>query len=255
MIGIKKYKRERLLDLTKKIVGIEWKILQSALLLLLCLHLHGQELQVPKDQLSQSSLSNLIQGRIYNPFYEGVRGTQYLTLYWRKGSFNLLDQEYYDFPLWYDTYLDELVVLDWQCAGFKNIMLTKHHVKDFSFDGRKFICLTENKIQRKAIPPGYYEVLVEGEVSLYAKRTSIIKVKEYIGYFERKDRWFILHGDLIEELKNRKNFLQVINHQYKGKLEEYIKKEKFKFKKAGDREWALLINHYNELIKENSPGL
>lgn len=208
------------------------------------------QLTADKDiSLNYTVPSNLLQGRIYSPNYFPIKGSPFLTENWMAHDFNLLNNEYYNMPVWYDIYADDLILLYQKAQNLLFIRLNRNQVKNFRFADRKFVNLAYSKYRESGLPEGYYEVLREGQIGLLAKRKLLVEdnTQDWSSSFYREDSWYLWKEGQIHEIRNKKSFLGAIDEQYKKEIVRFAKKQGIRLRNAGDREWELMVDFVNTL--------
>lgn len=199
------------------------------------------------NQIPITSLDNMVQGRLYPPFYPAIQGSQYLAAGWLLGEVQIQDKKYPALPLLYDIFSDDLILLQRQETSFHLVRLIKEYIPYFYLGDRLFINLVFSEYAQIGLKKGYYEVLFEGKVSLLVKRTNAIKTEDAITSFQRKDFRFLIRQGQAYRVANKKTFLEAIDETDKKTIASFMRKEKIRLKKAEDQEWLELITYLNTL--------
>lgn len=196
-----------------------------------------------------SKLDNLVQGRLYSPSYFPIKGNPFLTDEWSLENIRLLGKDYLDLPVWYDIYLDDLILLNQQGANLRFLRLVKEHVQRFNLGARRFVNLAYSRYQDLPLKEGYYEIAFEDQVSLLVSRSLKVleEDKSLIPYFNRDDQWFLVKDGKAFGLRNKKDFLRAAGIEHKRALKAFIKRQKIRFFKAGDPEWLQMVTYLNAL--------
>lgn len=218
------------------------------LLLLLC-YVTTSMAQSASGAIPAQLLDNLVQGRWYAASYFPIRGNPFLNQNVSTEDLLLQDIQYEDLPLWYDIYIDELILSFNQGAEFRYIQLNKEQIRYFDLEGRHFINLAYSPYREMHLPPGYYELVFQDKVVLLAKRKLEVKAEQESlrSYFSRADMRILIKGNTVYQLHNRSSLLEAVGPERKKEMTAFIRKNKIRFKKAGDAEWLQLITYLNEL--------
>lgn len=203
--------------------------------------------QVLSLKIPTIDMDNMAQGRLYNPIYYNILGSQYLSKSWLEGDVRILDKTYSDLQFWYDLYIDELILLHLTSDDFNRIQLVKSNIQYFSLGNRKFLNLPFSKYKESGLEKGYYEILFEGTTSLLAKRELALKREGGSATFVRKDKFYWMKDGQAYRLKNKKGLLSLLEEPQTSTVKTYIKKQKLRLRKAGGKEWASVIQYIEAL--------
>ena len=194
-------------------------------------------------------LDNLIQGRWYVANYFPIRGNPFLNQNLSTEDVQLLDIRYKALPLWYDIYIDELILSFNQGAEFRYIQLNKEQIRHFDLEGRHFINLAYSPYRDMGLRPGYYEVAFQDKIVLLVKRKLEVKADQenLRSYFSRADIRILIKDEQHYSISNRSSLMEAVGPDLKKEMAAFIKRNKIRFKKAGDAEWLQMITYLNEL--------
>lgn len=130
---------------------------------------------------------------------------------WQKGFIEYDGQRYENVDLMYDVVNDK--VLTSQFAMSKKIELIANRVKSFGISGRTFIHVLKTDSTSK-LPPGIYDQLVTGEMSLYARRKKrfyeYISARQIIKEFKDEPGYFFLKDGILFPVKTKKELYRVM---------------------------------------------
>lgn len=211
----------------------------------------AQSALIDKEDIPPQEINNLLQGRTYTPTYRHIKGSQYLTDNWKVGSVLYMDRLYEDIPIWYDTYNDELILLDWQGYGYGFIKMVKQHIQEFSFDGRKFINPIHGDYRNHGLGDKYLELMIEDQITYLIKRETDLRELDNKYDFVRKDQKLIVKDGVVHEINKKKALLKVVGPTYKKQVSTYMKKNINRMSKATELEWSQVILYYNNLLLQN----
>ena len=206
---------------------------------------------IDKEDIPPQEINNLLQGRKYTPAYRHSKGTQYLTDNWRLGSVLYMDRLYKDIPIWYDTYNDELILLDWQGYGYGFIKMVKQYIQKFSFEGRVFVNPIHGKYKNYGLGSDFLEVVLDDQIIYLIKReTDLLEIDNKYD-FVRRDKKFVVKDGAAFEISNKKSLLNIAGPSYKKQVNAYIKKNINRMSKASEVDWSRVILYYNNLLQSN----
>lgn len=209
----------------------------------------AQEIASGRAPVSVKNLDNLVQGRLYSPNYFPIKGSPFLTTDWSREDIRLQGNLYEEMPVWYDIYIDDLIMLNQQGANLYFIRLNREYVEYFSLGDRHFVNLQYSEFRELPLRPGYYEVALHDKITFLIKRTLEVKEEDNTlnSYFSRNDHRYLLMEDQLHRVRNRKTLLQVAGKARKKALAGFIKSQKIGLKKATDAEWLAVISFLNTL--------
>ena len=124
---------------------------------------------------------------------------------YKKGSIKYNGKMYYDLLLNINAHLDELYIKD--VSNPNSLVLTKDLIEYFYIDNRFY------KNFRTAQMSGFYEVMVDGDISLYKKVQKVFYERivdmSMSREFNESVSYFIVDGDNIIKLSNPKKILNL----------------------------------------------
>ena len=162
---------------------------------------------------------------------------------WQKGYVVYDDVLYENILMKYDQSKDQLVITpDMQGGMF--IVLFSPRVKEFSFDGYKFVNMADGMPEK-----GYYQQLVSGKVDVFARKTKYINEKiEPTGitrtYIE-KTRYYILKDGKYNTIKNKNDLLSVLRES-RPAIEEALKQKNLRYRDAPEQNITTAAELYNK---------
>jgi len=192
---------------------------------------------------------HLFNGRENRPYTHKFRtGTPYfLTDNWSKGSIDYDGKLYENVSLMYDVARDEVVYLYFD--EMSSIQIEKEKVSAFSVMGHHFIHITPDSLG--SMVPGFYDELYNGKLSLLVRRTK--NIQEFLNQsgeeFEvfSKDHYFIKKRNEYFPVSSKRSFLNNLSDK-KKELQQYIRRNKFSFKKDIENAMTKSLAYYDQLI-------
>jgi len=194
--------------------------------------------------------SRLLNGIKYVEYPAGYTGNAYYqTGEFQNASLHYDDADFYNVPILYDLYKEEVVVK--HPADTSYMSLINNKLDKFSIGNHTFIRIDADSAQT-AYKTGFYELLYNGRSQIVKKYEKDIQEEksgltiqnvfnEHTGYYLRKDnKYFPISGKraLLNLLKDRKK-----------DLDTYIKLNKIDF--SGNEEQAIVkvASYYDQLTK------
>lgn len=195
------------------------------------------------------NLDNLVQGRLYSPNYFPVKGSPFLTKDWSLEDIRILGNYYPEMPVWYDIYIDDLIMLNQQGAKLYFIRLNREYVAYFSLGDRQFVNLRYSEFRNLPLRPGYYELAFKDRLVFLVKRSLEVleEDKTLDSYFSRNDRRYLIIDGKPMPVRNRKSLLEIAGKAHKRTLKGFLKSENIQLKKATDEQWLAAVRFLNTL--------
>ena len=195
------------------------------------------------QNISQDNI-DLFNGEIYKKTYrtEHRNHNFFLNSDYALGVVMFNNQKYYDIPLKYDIYEDELIAnLKNSATGESIVQLNKAFVQEFTLYNKDFVFL--NVTNESIVMDGFYEISYKGNnIKLYTKhrkleRSYISKGTQYNKFFEKNEN-FILFEHNYYEINHKKDLQKIF---------PTLKKEINTIYKSSNR--SLKNSDYNAFIK------
>lgn len=193
----------------------------------------------------------LANGWKYYPEHFNATGNPYfINDLWTKGSVRTINQEFDNIELRYNIQMDELVIsltLDDGLPAF--IMLNKDFIKSFTLNDHLFI--NAEKLQSSLQLNGYAELIYDGQIKFMIKHEKSF-IKNYSanspqGSFSGQTSVkYLLSGGKLNKIQSKKALLNLFP-EYQKQIKAFMKKNKIRFKKAGNADFAKLMKYCDEL--------
>lgn len=212
----------------------------------------------PEGNQVYENMQSLVSGNVVQTFdnrYQGIKGSPFWDDSWNPGSVKLESGDWViNIPLKYNSYEGQLVA--WIDGQKKTVAPTfipefeiKYGKRIYKFQVRKLVP------PKSLVPHSYYQVLYEGETSLYFQPRKKLIEADYEGaykvgnpYDEFKDApYFFIskNGLTLEEIKMSKRSVLKVFQDKKDKLKPFIKKNKLKFNEPEDL--RAVVEYYDRL--------
>lgn len=171
---------------------------------------------------------------------------------WTIGSIHYDGQYSTNVYLLYNLTLEKVIIEN----PFDNskIELIKDKIARFSMAGHDFVKLSADSSSQSAVRSGFYDVLYDGRVKVYAKRSKEIVQKIESGLEKKKfierNKYFIYKNGSYFPVKSKSSVLRVFNDRKTG-LKKQLVKNKMVFKENREFSISRLARFYDE--SENTP--
>jgi hypothetical protein len=191
--------------------------------------------------------SFLFNGREHIPYSGTIEGSPYyLSNDWQQGMLVFQETGYSNVFLKYDLIKDELIVRHHN--GFLGVVLFTPRVQAFMMGDKVF----ENLQFENSVPmiSGFYEMIAKGKLSLYVKRSKLLKETIIATTLEKKfidtDLYYIVKDGVFYPIR-KKNELMELMKEKKEVVNTHLKNEDIKFKSNPELTISSAVNFYNSL--------
>lgn len=144
----------------------------------------------------------------------------------------------------YDIWRDDVVIKNHNNLP---LLLVKEKVAAFNIEGHHFIKITADSLTEKLGLSGFYNVLYNGNVKLFAKRKKVIDEKitsqSSESSFLQKNEYYILNNSVFFAVADKRSVLSALSDQ-KPTLQKYMKQQKLKFRKNLEADLIKAVAYY-----------
>lgn len=196
------------------------------------------------DELIGQTNSGVFKGVLYTNEYRTIneRHQFFKTANFETGSLTSNGQTFFELPLRYDVYLDNVLVVNDALSNRPIMVFDKEGVAKFEIAGHSFEYLSAETSDK--IESGFFEVLLTNELlTLYMKHKKKIfkKTDAQNLYYEFKDGYFYLlyTGKTYHPFKNVKELTNIFP-DYRKELRA-IQKEHGNLKKSDAEAYVLAV--------------
>jgi hypothetical protein len=194
------------------------------------------------------------QARLYNGFLHigyshKIEGNAYYPdNTWKNGTVLYDGLSFPGTNMMYDVYKDELII-----QHFHRLMLTLHNekIKEFGWEGHRFIRHVRDSAEKGSPATGFYEELYIGKTNLLARRQKILEetVTDVLEQkFISKNFYYIKRNNAWYAVKTLKELRAVLKEKSK-EIRQHLKKNKIKYRKERERALILAVQHFDELMQ------
>lgn len=186
----------------------------------------------------QSQLYNGSDYAHYNPLED--EHPYFVSDDWIMGSIYYDGNFYNNVALQYDISKDELLTEHYYGGSMLN--LVKNKITSFMLGDNKFVHLQDS------LHNGFYQLLYDGKTKVYARHTKALQEtlssSEIHRAFEEKTKYFLYKKRSYYHVKSKGSVLNVFGDK-KKELNQFISKNKIKFKKSREQSIIKLAQFYD----------
>ncbi len=210
------------------------------------------------DSVIDVSNTNLLNGIEYKEKYKTLKDNNqyFLTKQFLPGYVVYNGQPYYDIPMKYDIFRNELIIKLVDKNDYFTIQLLKDHIESFQVENHQFI----NSNQLKSITTSddnkdFYEVLFRNpNFSLFKKHIKNIQQRknDQFAYSEfiYRSNFLINYSNEIFNIDSKKDIIRLFPEQ-KESINAFYKKNRVLKKFNYDKFLVNLLKHLNHLLKQH----
>lgn len=197
--------------------------------------------------------SFLYTGEAYDHYWNLRTGHPFLDgdLEFTNGSLNYDGSQYDNVPLAYDIYHDELVTKQFHSEVPMKFLDDK--VRSFSFNGRYFVRVWKDSLERSSPATGYYEVIYSGKkVTILARHEKLMKNSiqsgESVALFKEQTHYFVMQQGRYREIGSERELLNLWVDR-KTELRKFLGRKDINFKQNPASAFARAAAYYEEISK------
>ncbi|KAA8478437.1 hypothetical protein BDE36_0259 [Arcticibacter tournemirensis] len=177
-----------------------------------------------------------------------VGSPYYLTDKLSKGSVIYDGVTYHNVPLLYDM-LKQAVVIEYFNTPFR-IRLLDDRLSSFSFSGHHFVKVGNNA-GLVNLEEGIFEICYSGSLRLLARRyalsRNVISGNKMATTIESHVKFYIIRDRTAYSVNSAKTALKIVGDN--GEIKEYLKKNKFKYKKDKERVLTEIVSYRDNISR------
>jgi hypothetical protein len=146
--------------------------------------------------------------------------------------------------MFYDILHDDVVIKNYNDSS---LILVKEKISSFNYAAHKFVRLDSSET---GIPTGFYDVLFEGKITLYARRKKEVIEKVNLqyseSYFATSVEYYILSDSIYHLVSDKRSVLQVMADK-RADVTKFLHQNKIKFKKNMETDLIRTSAYYDGL--------
>ena len=188
---------------------------------------------------------SIFKGRQVMAGYPDIFGSGFFPYnQWEVGNVQYEGFWYYNQKLLYDVYRDEVLIAH---PGGIPLALTNSRVQAFSIKGHNFV----NKAEAVGeMPAGIYQVMGDGKLKIYVRRSRIIndQIKDNVveRNFEDMFRYYAEMNGKVKRFTKQNQLLDFIG-SHRQAIMQQVRSSGLKFRKHKDAVIAIIANTFNQL--------
>jgi hypothetical protein len=193
-------------------------------------------------------------GKEYNGYSRNFIGNPYLMDIdeWHTGTIIYDGYTYKNMDLRYDVYADAVIILLYKSS--LSISLPSENVESFDVFDRHFIHIKNNPAASNSVKTGFYDEMYRGKVKILARRMKDLQQQTDINggiksYFRPTVDYYALKNGEYYTVNSKGAFLDVFKDK-KKQIQEFIKTNGIKFKKATQEQAMVKIAAYYDQITD-----
>ena len=166
-------------------------------------------------------------------------------------------QPYYDIPMKYDLFEDQLIIELQAVSGKSILKLLKDEVDGFEIDGHKFRHLRDTEVYRSGDNiDGFYEVLSEtSSILLFKKhlkiRKKVLEDKMVLYEFRKDEAYFILYEGLYHPVRSKNDLIKAFPES-KKEINDFYSGSKFLLQTDPDLFMKRILERIDSSLTPNS---
>lgn len=189
--------------------------------------------------------SHLFNGSEYLE-YNSISGEHpYYEADWSDGIVFYDGEPYERTPLLFDLSIDKLIT---ENSNGRPLQLISEKIKYFILNGHTFVYLPENKIKE-----GFYDLLYNGQIKVYARRKKSLQKKTSGSAlemkFEETVRYYILKKENYILIKRKKDVFSALA-DHKIELKKFVNENHLWFKRNPEVVLTRMAQFYDQISKE-----
>lgn len=194
----------------------------------------------------QRDLLPIYSGRLFYTYPASIEGHAFFdSKDWQNGSVLYDGVWYHNLTMMFELVKEVIIV---KHPNGVPISLYSERIQQFNIGKSNFIRLSADK--DKVIKPGFYQVMAEGDVTLYARRSKLIEEKIVSNEIERKfvnnHHFYVYTDGVFTSIKKPKSLLALLKEK-KQKVTQYMSTQNVSYKKEPERAMLMIAEYNNQL--------
>jgi hypothetical protein len=183
---------------------------------------------------TNSRLNNGPEYVFYDRYYRNNQGHQFFNKPEEiAGEVTYDGQHFTHVPMLYDIHLDQVVVT--HPTNPSKFRLVNEKVQSFSLQGHTFVRLVTDPAAKSAVTTGFYDLLFDQGIKVFAKREKEMKKKAeqntVQAIFIESVKYFVLKDETYYQVNSIGSFANLFPDK-KSEIQKYARSNKLKFNKA-----------------------
>ncbi len=222
--------------------------------LLLSLSIKSQEALLVSELYPELRYHDL-KGEVFFSDYRQVKGSPYLYDDWMIGDIFLDNgKEIKNVMIKFDVFVHRVLVYHEYLK--RVVLIEKQHTSEFILrvgeDEKKYRKIMNVNSKSKVLDGCYFEVLSEGEISLFKMNyRDIYPINNanaiYIEEFSNEEAYMVYVNNDYKQIRLSKSYFFHNYPEYKDQIRKFIRKNKLKVRK--EKDFVKAINYLNEIMR------
>jgi hypothetical protein len=192
--------------------------------------------------------SHLYNGTAYTDYDHRIKGDPFFaSTYFADGSIVYDGIFYAHVQMFYDLLHDDVVIKNYNGLP---LVLVKDKISSFDFAGSRFVRLVADSAEAGGKINGFYEVLFDGNIKLFAKRKKEVIEKINLQfseiYFMQSNAYFVLNNGVFYPVSDKRSVLYAMKDK-RSQVKKFLHDNKIKFKKNTEAELVRASTYYDGL--------
>jgi hypothetical protein len=190
----------------------------------------------------------IFSGRKYYGYGANIEGNPYYFYPdWQTGSVLYEGVRYNNLSVQYDIYQDQVLVTNSIGLPFN---LYSERVEEFSLPNMTFVRLRPDK--NHDLKEGFYQKLVDGKLTVYARRVKILDEKVDVTGIERKfiasNVYYVQKDGKYYVIRNKRSIYNLLDDN-RSKINDFLSERNIRYKTDPETTLIQIAQLYNQLSK------
>lgn len=154
---------------------------------------------------------------------------------------------YTDVQLFYDILHDDVVIKNYNDTA---LLLVKEKISSFDYAAHHFVKLVADSLETGITIAGFYDLLYDRNIKLFAKRKKEIVEKINLQYSESSfiehDGYYIFKNNIYYPVNDKKSVLNILKEK-RNELVKFLHRNKIKFRKDSETAIMKMVAFYDGL--------
>jgi hypothetical protein len=206
------------------------------------------ELKEKFDQMNGPDY-NLLNGRYYEVLNSGTSHPYFNTNRYRPGSLLLNGEAYDSITINYDIFDQQVILQHSGISGqITQVVLKRELIDRFTIDG-----LTFRHMSFPETGSSFFQVVSTGEISCFLRWEKTMTRSTVSGYtsyrYSKPSREVYVQSEgRLYAVRTSSSFASLFDEAYRKEIQEYLRREKIRFRNASDAELGALMNFCTGLM-------
>ncbi|HYK47801.1 MAG TPA: hypothetical protein VEV83_21640 [Parafilimonas sp.] len=192
--------------------------------------------------------SHLYNGTAYTDYDHRIKGDPFFaSTYFADGSIIYDGIFYAHVQMFYDLLHDDVVIKNYNGLP---LVLVKDKISSFNFAGARFVRLVADSAEAGSKINGFFQVLFDRDIKLFAKRKKEVIEKINLQfsetYFNQSNAYFILNNGIFYPVSDKRSVLYAMKDK-RSQVNKFLHDNKIKFKTNTEADLVRACSYYASL--------